>query len=232
MITKGDIVNGALVQLAISGITVSPSASDNALTIQFLDDMAGRLSIYYDTGYKQPASYGGSIGSDDSGLTVQAVGAFRKLLAAEIYGLYYPRSQDVRVEQMAREGERDLANLFVNVGPAQLPDTLPIGSGNEYEVMSNRFYPALVPAGAITVYKGDNQRVEQDWEQWLNGAILSTVTYTPDAGLLISEETATDTTSDALVSFTIAGQAKLCITAVSDSGAITTRVVNYYVSEC
>ena len=88
MISKIDIVQGALELIRISGLTVQASPAEISLGVQTLDDYAAELEATLKTGYLQPSEYGQSDPNDYSGLTAGMVAPMKKLLALQLTPYY------------------------------------------------------------------------------------------------------------------------------------------------
>lgn len=141
MIAKGDITTGAFRLLRIWGITSKPKPEEIQDALTILDDYA--LELESDgllTGYQSPEEYGCSDPNDDSGLADWMAGPFKKLLAVQV-GLLYGKSASVDLAGIAKMSIQSLQHALVIVPPAQLPGTLPKGSGNEWAYNDNKFYP-------------------------------------------------------------------------------------------
>ena len=143
MITKADLVDGALQMLAVQGMLLQPMADDQRTALQHLDDMAASYNaLGLDGGYIQPAQYGTSAGSDDSGVDVGLAGPYKALLAAYIaqqYGKQYdPAKTDWAMKMLA-------AQSIPSVGSTKYPTTLPVGSGNYDGPNNDVFYRGGLP---------------------------------------------------------------------------------------
>jgi hypothetical protein len=136
MITKGDLIKGAMQHLAADGLLMQPMAQDNQAALQHLDDFAASYAaIGQDVGYLQPLEYGTSTESDDSGVDVSLVGPVKVMLAAYIanmFGKELNPSKTVWAEGM-------MMKQLVSVDGCKYPVTLPVGSGN-YDSMSDQQY--------------------------------------------------------------------------------------------
>lgn len=138
-IRKLDIVNRSAEELIISGITSRITSEESTSFIGRLDEMMASLSEEgYDLGYLYPAAYGGSCGTDDSGLELWMVRPIAILLADDIsssFGKYGA------VSQMKISDAYDiLANGTVEIEGGKYPHTLPVGSANEYHGRDSYFY--------------------------------------------------------------------------------------------
>lgn len=143
MITKADIVSGALQHLATEGLLLKPMADDQSTAIQHLDDLAATYAATgLDTGYIQPEGYGTAGPSDDSGIDVGLIGPMKILLAGYIAAQYGKQVNPAKLIW----AEDKLSALLVNVQGSKYPVTLPIGSGNyDHSTFGENFYRGGLP---------------------------------------------------------------------------------------
>jgi len=233
MPNKIDLVNGAYQLIRISGLTTEAVPEEITIGLQVADDLAGELSATLDTGYIQPLEYGASDPTALSGLTVQTAGPFKKLLAVELV-TYFGKEAPMSLVMNAERGRRALEQVLVNALPMQMPGTLPIGSGNEWDYRSNKFYPEPNnDDGAINKNLTDVFQWDNSWAQWLeNESVLDAVTYTTDSGVTLSNDSFEDETSTVTVSFIREGQFTVCATATDQAGNVTSKKVVYNVTKC
>ncbi len=232
MINKVDILNGTFSLLRISGMTVQPRPEDYEDSLQILDDYAAEIQPELDTGYIQPDEYGGSDLNDYSGLTASLAGPFKKLMALQIAPLF-GKEIPPTLYKIAQDGMNSLEYQLVNVGPAQNPATLPIGSGNEYDYRSDKLYPEPNnDDGAVNYYENEVFNLEIDWNPWLKGETITTVVYDSDNGIDLANESNTDGISIVTVSFNTTGQFQLCATATKSNGEVQTRKFIYNSIDC
>ena len=230
---KIDLVLGAYQLIRISGLTSQAMPEEIEIGIQSADDLAAELSSTLNTGYIQPAEYGTSDPDDYSGLNAQTAGPFKKLLALELTS-YFGKDIPISLKMNADKGLRSLEQLLVNVLPTQNPGTLPLGSGNDYDYRSDRFYPEPISDdGAAYKNTSDVFQLPIDWKQFLAGLYdLTTVTYEHDSGIVLTNEVITETTSNVTVSFARQGQYSLCVTATNTNGDVITEKFIYNVVGC
>ena len=127
MISKANIVDGALQHLAIDGLLMQPMAQDQNAAIQHLDDMAAAYAgLGLDVGYLQPEQYGTSTGSDDSGVDISLVGPLKIILSGYIAS-QFGKQYDPGKLQFASDM---LSAQLVKVNGTKYPVTMPFGSGN------------------------------------------------------------------------------------------------------
>jgi len=230
---KIDLVLGAYQLIRISGLTSQAIPEEVEIGLQSADDLAGELSSTLNTGYIQPVDYGTSDPDDYSGLNAQTAGPFKKLLALELVN-YFGKVAPISLVTNADKGMRSLEQLLVNVLPSQNPGTLPLGSGNDYDYRSDRFYPEPISDdGGIYKNTSDIFQLPIDWTAWLAGLYeLSTVTYKADAGITLTDEAISDGISVVTVSFTKQGQFTLCAQATNSNGDVISEKIIYNVTDC
>ncbi|HSG93853.1 MAG TPA: packaged DNA stabilization gp4 family protein [Methylotenera sp.] len=143
MITKADIVSGALQHLATEGLLLQPMADDQRTAVQHLDDMTATYAASgLDTGYIQPEQYGTATPTDDSGVDVGLVGPLKIMLAGYIASQYGKQIDPGKLSW----AERQLSAQLVNVQGSKYPVTLPIGSGNyDQSTFGENFYRGGLP---------------------------------------------------------------------------------------
>jgi len=230
MITKGDLVNGALALMRISGLTRQPTPEDLQTGLEVADDYAAELSVMLPIPYIQPATYGQSDPSDNSGLTPQMAGAFKKLLVGQLLG-FYGKEIPPSVGITATQGLKALEHLLVDVPLAQNPSTLPVGSGNEYNVFGRKFYSeAGDNNGASYVFQDDVWNYTRDFSEWLVDATLVSVDWTVSkSGIVIASESFTDTAASAELTFNQIGGYTLYIKATktgsTDQFTVTKNII-------
>jgi len=134
----------------------------------------------------------------------------------------------------AGKGMRSLEQILVNVNPSQNPGTLPIGSGNEWDHRSDKFYPEPISDdGAIYKNTSDVFQLPIDWSAFLAGLFtLTSVTYKTDAGITLTDKAIDEDISVVTVSFTKQGQFTLCAQATNSNGDVDNYKLIYNVTDC
>lgn len=233
MPSKIQIVDGAYSILVISGLTTQPTSEEVALGMQALDDLMAELKPTLDTGYIQPLNYGQSNPNDFTGLTNEMAGPVKKMLAREILA-NFGKPLTAEINSIYQDGLRRLEQLIVEVSPAQNPATLPIGSGNEWDYRSDKFYnEPNNDDGADTYYKDESFDIPIDWSSWLAGQFsLISVQYEKSRGINITNEALSGTLSTARVSFNSTGQFELCVKATNSVGDIKVEKFTYNSINC
>ena len=227
-----DLVNGAYQLIRISGLTSNAVPEEITIGLQVADDLAGELSATLNLGYIQPLEYGTTDPTALSGLTAQTAGPFKKLLAMELVD-FFGKQVPISLKMNADKGLRALEQILVNVEPMQLPGTLPIGSGNEQDYRSAKFYPENTnDDGAINKYLTDVFQWDNNWTQWLsNESCIDAVEYEASPGVTLTNESFEDESSSVTVSFTTTGQFTVCAKATDERGNVESKKVIYNVTE-
>jgi len=215
IITKGDLVNGTYKLMRISGLTVSASPEALESGLEVADDYAQELkSEGLDLGWQEPAIYGQSDTADNSGLSVEMAGPFKKLLFIQLCS-HFGKDVPMAVAATAAAGMRALEQLLVDVPDAQNPPTLPYGSGNEWDYRDRTFYSEPPDnKDAIYVFKDNILNFDYDFSHWLVDETLVDVEWsTQDNGIAIGTNTFTDNVATAELTFEKAGGYFVMITA-------------------
>ncbi len=141
MITKSDLIKGALQHLAVEGLLMQPMAQDQQATLQHLDDFAATYAAMgQDVGYLQPLQYGTSLPEDDSGVDVGLVAPVKVMLAAYIAAMFGKQLDPAKTAW----AEKMMNQQLVSVVPCRYPTTLPTGSGN-YDGTDDTFFKGGLP---------------------------------------------------------------------------------------
>ncbi|MCP3679380.1 MAG: hypothetical protein GY782_03580 [Gammaproteobacteria bacterium] len=130
MVTKGDLVRGALEELMIVGAITSATPEDTSLALRRLDPMmSGWSDAGIHIGYKLAESFDDLDPNDDSGLTLTSYEAVIKNLACTLcpaYGKMAPPD----LKSGAKSAKDNLYD--VELIPMQSNPYMPMGSGNSY----------------------------------------------------------------------------------------------------
>jgi len=234
-ITKGDLVNGAYSIIRISGLTINPQPEQVTAGIQEADDLAGELlGMGVNVNWQYPAEYGDSDTADTSGLTKEMAGPFKSILALRLLDLF-GKPATPTLATRADKGMRTLEQITVSVPDAELPSTIPFGSGNEWDYRSRRFYPeAAVNNDAQYVFRDDVLNYTEDFGPWLIDEELASVEWeVSNSGIDIQNVTFDTTTTTAQLTFTNLGGFTVCITATkTNSTDVFTAQKNFIVRDC
>ena len=231
MITKISIINGSYSLMRISGFTRKPGPDELSIGLQVADDYAAELKAGgLDLQWAQPVDYGDSDPNDRSGLTRETAGAFKKLLTRQLFS-HYGKDVPMNVERIAAEGMRAIEHLLVSVPNAELPPTLPFGSGNEDDYRDRKFYnePAT-NNNADYVFKDDVLNETEDFTQWLAGETLLTVEWTSaDTGIVIGSEDFDDSIAMAELTFNQSGGYSVEVSATKTGSTDRLTIAKNYV---
>lgn len=141
MITKADLIKGAMQHLSVDGLLMQPMAQDQVAALQMLDDFAATYAaIGQDIGYLQPLEYGTSLPEDDSGVDVGIVGPIKVMLAAYIATMFGKQLDPMKTSW----AEKMMMQQLTVIEPCKYPQTLPTGSGN-YNTLDEAFYRGGLP---------------------------------------------------------------------------------------
>lgn len=231
---KIDLIIGAYQLLRISGLTVDPTPEDVSIALNVMDDYGAQLSTMYETGYIQPDEYNQSDPNDQSGIDREIASAFKKMLAVEL-ATFFGKEITRTLATISEKAERALQQHLVSVPNAQNPATLPLGSGNEWDYRTDKFYPEPNnDDGAVDKFENEVFQLNQDWTSFVGGNLLSSVTYENDSGIDLTNSSFddTDSTSTTTVSFNRRGQFQLCVSAADDTGNVETRRFVYNSKSC
>lgn len=137
MATAADIIKGALRRLQIIGSETPIEAGEISDGLEDLNDFGSSHEVgFLQLGFEPVADTG-----DNINIPIAAVGYFKDALALYIAGQYgAPVSQTLLI---AHDKTKSAAlNAFQAPIDVQFPDTLPIGSGNECDLITEdqRFF--------------------------------------------------------------------------------------------
>ena len=233
-ITKGDLISGVYALMRISGLTVNPTPEDVVVGLSIADDYAAELKGEgLDLGWQYPSSYGSSDPADNSGLTPEMAGPFKKLLFIQLCSAF-GKDVPMAVAATAAQGKRVLENILVSVPVAQNPSTLPIGSGNQDRVFDERFYGEPPKNNdADYVYRGNILNYSHDFSSWLVDETLVSVEWTLDSSnASLGTESFTDQVATAELTFNGIGGLGVSITATKTNSTDKLTVVkNFIISD-
>ena len=234
-VTKGSIVNGAFAILRISGLTSNPSPEDVSSAIQESDDLALEMKgSGLDVNWQQPQDYGLSDPSDISGLTPEMAGPFKSILALRLLD-FFGKIPTPSLAKRASDGMRSLEQFIISVPDAELPSTLSLGSGNEWDYRSRYFYPEPgLNNDADYVFKNDILNYTEDFSSWLIDETLASVEWeVKAAGILIADDVFDDNTATAQLTFNKVGGYTVCITATKTNSTDKLTVQkNFIIRDC
>lgn len=228
MKTKIQIIIDAFNELRINGITSDPDAEDNALALARLEDMMYELP---DLGYvfEDTPDY-----NTFTGLQPWANYPVAMLLAMRIA----PPFGKVP-ETMMRQASAALSGLMNKIArPSRVayPSRQPLGLGNR-RFPEFMFFPPSeqAPQNSIVVTIGN---VTPDFtinfinDINLNGSeIISSYSYTVTNGLVVSNDSNSDTAVTMDIAFPVRGICSLNVTVTGSLGTVVTKTIYFNVVE-
>jgi hypothetical protein len=130
--TKGDLVIQALGQISIANYVFDTEAEEDQAALRLLDDM---LADWQDglepLGYNFPDSAGGSLPSDDCGLSKSIIGAVVANLAVQLAPSYGKTPSPFLLRRSAMGRSNVFTKYRIDVEVQMNPRT-PLGAGNRY----------------------------------------------------------------------------------------------------
>lgn len=149
-ITAGQFIEDAYSSLIVAGAEEPIESPDFQLGLRYVNRMFARLSgIGLPTGFT-------AVNSADDVLTIaDTIEADTLSLFALLIAPHFLPGQavPVLVAQDAQEAKRSLAQQLVSVPQTTLPNTLPLGSGNEC-LTDQRFFPGDEQANLLDELNG------------------------------------------------------------------------------
>jgi len=138
--TAGDVIKDALGEIVVLGAEAPLEPVDAQAGIRYLNRMMAAFDADgIDLGYTEATSLATLI-------TVPA-GAIAGMVAQLAVMLFaqFNQGEPIPADLVARalSGKNTMRNLAVNIGVAEYPDILPIGSGNEDDARDANFYSDL-----------------------------------------------------------------------------------------
>jgi len=185
--TKNDIIVSAYEHMRISGLTVIPSAADNALALKTLENLMAELAnrnILVDYNFENTPLL-----TSRHNIERRFWFAIEMLLADRLLSAFGKDATPSFIRaRSAAQSSLSSACARVNVVP--YPSRMPKGIGNFY---SDRFYPpaetAPIEPSTFTMYIGDIDDFVESFIEYLNaGETISSYVLTADTGLTIVSE--------------------------------------------
>ena len=231
---KSDVINEAYAELRISGITVQPSASDNAIALLRLEQMANEYAarnICVGYNFEDTPDV-----NSTSGIPAQFQYSFAICLANRLQSAFGKGKEPDPI--LLRNAGGQLSFLHAqteNTQQINYSSRQSLGAGNTLNWNRyQRFYPETInaPAGCETnrMVIGDTDNFVEHFDAYLvDSEVISSYVITADTGLTInSDSNATPDikyqieaggTSDAFL------QVKIVVT--TDGGRVTTRLIDF-----
>ncbi len=132
----GTVITDALKEIKAQAAESQVSNIGVSAGIFYLNTMmASFSSMGINIGYTYISTPG-----DDITVSLSAIEPIVKNLALELQPVYNPAFSDAELFSQAEDGYQRLLEISFDMGSSAYPDTLPIGSGNEYNYNYDRFY--------------------------------------------------------------------------------------------
>lgn len=238
IITKGQVISEAYVELRISGLTVQPSPEDQLIALSRLEAMMADLFGQYnlDIGYnfEETPDINSPSGIPFRYKNMAILNLATRLIAA--FNKMVPPS-------LSAQASASLSAALGSVSGAKLreiqpPRRMPAGSGNR---LQNQFFsrfmePVSLPPNTSytnTIYVGETFDYAESFSAWLKGETISSYTIVADPRLTIVASANADPEITYTVTATNAEpgypwqQIKIQVT--SSGGRVDIRIINFEV---
>ena len=135
--TAGVVANDILLELVVLGADASMDPSEIAVTIRYMNRYMSMIAAQgINLGYTEVVGIGDLI-TIPSGAIFGMIKNVAIFLSPQFGAVVTPE-----LHKAARDGMEAMENIAIEVLPASLPCTLPIGSGNEWNgYNTDRFFP-------------------------------------------------------------------------------------------
>lgn len=233
--TKNDFISGAYEQMRISGLTVLPSASDNALALRLLENMMQEFAARnIDVGYNfedEPES------SSYHNVERKFWQSIEMLLADRLLPAFGKTATPAFLRNRIA-AQSFLSSQCALVRQAPYPSRMPRGSGlAKFYDPQDRYYgqteEAPLASATNKMYIGDIDDFVEHFDAYLNdGEDVASYTLTADTGLTIESESL----SSPDISYQVkavggsdgsGGVYQVKIVATTTDGRVTTRIINF-----
>ena len=240
MTTKAELINGAYSLLRISGITVDPSAEDNSLELERLEDMAEEFdgrNIQTDYNFEETP-----LVNSIHNLPRKFWFAYKSNLAVRLAPDFGKEAPPLLVSQQ-RAGFSFLSSFTAPLKETRYPNRMPMGARNSLRTQSWRRYynesaEAPLGKGTITMFIDDIRDFMESWVAYLDsGETIASYTIEADTGLTINSDS--NTTTAVTYNITATGlstessvdllQVKIIIT--TSAGRVDTRLINFQLQD-
>jgi hypothetical protein len=238
---KADIINGAYSKMRISGLTVSATPEDVSLALERLEDMAAEFdgrNISTNYNFEDEPDTGSTHNLDR-----KFWDAFKSNLAVRLFPDFGKGMQpDPVLIAQAQQGFSFLSATTAPRRQTQYPSRMPRGSGSTWLNRWNRYFQPVeeVPlsSASVKMVVGDIEDFVEHFDSWLKD-VEDVVSYTIEAGsglTIVSDSLDTPDVlyrvqADGTPSVTGGGSICIKIVATTDTGRVTTRVINFEVKE-
>lgn len=168
---------------------------------------------------------------EESGLTLEDIDAVSSMLAIAIapdYSIEVP--QDVRMS--ARAGLSNMMKRGAVIPKVKYTSRMPKGMGNTSAGYLDNYYKATkASSDAIQFSKGSFVVFPIDFTSWLLGNTLTNVSWLSEGNhIQITDETFTNTTATAKLTFNTAGVFSIQVTGTSANGQVV-ETINFSIAD-
>lgn len=238
---KGDLINSAFSRMRISGLTVQPSPEDLELALDRLEDMAAEWEgANICTGYNF---------EDDPDVNSlhnmerKHWQAYKTNLAVRMFPDFGKGMQpDPTLLREASTAYSVLASNTAQVRPSQYPARMPRGSGSSriWNRWRRYYYPldnAPISCATNKMFIGDTNDFVEHYDAYLEDSeTVASYTIEADTGLTIDSDSLTSPDISYRITATggtdgISGRYQVKIVATTSGNRVTTRVIDFELSE-
>jgi len=235
---KIDLINGAYSHMRISGITVQASSEDNKIALTTMEELASNLmelNICLNYNLEETPDV-----NSTSGINKKHRSAFKWVLAEHLLSEFGKGAADKIDQNLFRKSGAGLSFLYsvtANPQQTQYPNRQAIGSGNSLKWGRYRkFYSPVSEApnecDTNRMVVGNIDDFVEHFDSWLiDSEEVASYTIAADTGLtIVSSSLSTPDVSYRINAVGTASQSaylQVKIVATSDSGRITTRLINF-----
>ena len=238
---KSDIINGAYAQMRISGITVDPGPTELTVALRRLEGLANELhgrnicpGYYFE---EEPDI------TSPSGLDRKYWYSFECILAMRLLSDFGKGMQDKIDPMLIKNASAQMSFLYSSTAKprqTQYPSRQSVGAGNS--IPFSRFYSPveMAPNTCKTnrMIIGDIDNFIENFTAYLvDPEEISSYVITADTGLTIVSDSDTSPDifyqiqADGGTSSDIVGLLRVKIVMTTDTGRITTRIINFELTE-
>lgn len=234
---KADIIIGAYSKMRISGLTVSATPEDTSLALERLEDMAAEFdgrNIITAYNFEDDPDTGST-----HNLERKYVDAYKSNLAVRLFPDFGKGMQpDPVLMSQAQQGFSFLSAATAPRRQTQYPSRMPRGSGSTRLNRWNRFFQpvdeAPLSSASVKMVIGDVEDFTEHFDSWLKD-VEDVASYTIEAGSGLTLVSDSLETPDVFyrIQADSAATGAICVkvVATTDTGRVTTRVINFDVKE-
>lgn len=239
MSRKVDIINAAYEEMRISGLTVSPDASDLQVALERLEDMMaeffGETNLNIGYNFEVTPQLNSYTNVPRTYRNMMITNLAMRLLSA--FGKQIPETLSAQASQSLSGAIGSVAAMNMReVAPSR---RMPVGNGKTFRnVFFNRFQvPSTLPPNeppTNKIFQGEIFTYREDFSAWLGGNTISSFTIVSDPLLTVT----TSANASPLIAYTVSAPAnqtsegpwqQVKITVTDSAGRVDIRIVNFEV---